>query len=234
MINFDELPLFPLYTVLYTDMPLPLHIFEPRYLEMMEHCRAYGGRFGVVLIQSGAEVGDPAVPFSVGTIARITQSETLPNGHLNVLVTGEERFSIVDIVQHRSFLTARVEVLAEERGDQITLDMAHEGAADLFRTYLRRLYALANRHISSLQIPTDPVELSYAIANAVQIPLIEKQRLLEYDSAQARLEREIDILKSEVDAQEFLCRVHAKLPNRTSWEISPINTDELRQLTSRN
>ena len=66
MTNYHELPLFPLNTVLFPDMPLPLHVFEPRYLEMMDYCRRERTPFGVVLIQSGPEVGGPSLPFSVG------------------------------------------------------------------------------------------------------------------------------------------------------------------------
>lgn len=234
MVNYDELPLFPLNTVLFPDMPLPLHIFEPRYLEMIQHCRREHSPFGVVLIQSGAEVGDPAVPYSIGTTARLTQCEPTRDGRLNIVATGESRFRIVELFQDKSYLTAKTQLVFDDAGDPEMLAPAYDAAADLFRTYLRRMYALANRHMSAIQIPTDPVELSYAIANAVQVPLLEKQRLLEFEITQDRLEREIEILESEVDAQEFLCRMHAKLPNRTSWEISPINPEALRQLTSRN
>lgn len=234
MTKYDELPLFPLNAVLFPEMPMPLHIFEPRYLEMIERCRGENARFGVVLIQSGAEVGEIAIPHSTGTIARITQCEALDNGRLNILATGEQRFRIVEIYHEKSYLTAKVETLVDQRGHPTLLAAARDAASDLFRTYLRRLYSLANRHISAIQIPSDPVELSYAIATAVQVPLMEKQRLLELDATQERLEREIEILESEVDAQEFLCALHATLPNHASREISPINPEELRQLTSRN
>lgn len=234
MINYDELPLFPLNTVLFPDMPLPLHVFEPRYLEMMEQCRREKARFGVVLIQSGPEVGGPSLPFSVGTIARVTQREKLVNGRINVLATGESRFRIIDLSHDKSYLTASIEPVDEVDGDAAALGQACEQAAELFRTYLHRMYLLANRHVSALQIPKDPVRLSYAIANAVQTPLLEKQRLLEYASTEDRLRREIEILAAEVDAQEFLVNMHAGLPSQASWEIAPIDTEGLRQLTSRN
>ena len=234
MMHYEELPLFPLNTVLFPEMPLPLHIFEPRYLEMIDYCRRERMPFGVALIQNGPEVGGPALPFSIGTLARITQREMLESGRLNIVATGESRFRIIDISQHKSYLTARAEVIEDISTDAMTLSMAFDQASELFRTYLRRLYLLANRHVSAIQIPTDPALLSYSIANAVQVPMLERQRLLEYATVEDRLIREIELLTAEVDAQEYLCNVHAGLPDRSSCEIGPIDADELRSLTSRN
>jgi Lon protease-like protein len=234
MTNYHELPLFPLNTVLFPDMPLPLHVFEPRYLEMMDYCRRERMPFGVVLIQSGPEVGGPSLPFSIGTMARVTHREPLDSGRLNIVATGEARFRIIDLNHDKSYMTAVIEAVEDSSTDAMTLSLAYDQAAELFRTYLRRLYLLANRHVSSVQIPGDPALLSYSIASAVQVPLLEKQRLLEYSTIEDRLMREIEILTAEVAAQEFLCEVHAGLPDRTSWEIAPINCEELRQLTSRN
>lgn len=83
-----KLPLFPLNTVLFPGMALRLHIFEPRYRLMVADCLANGGLFGVVLIRSGREVGEPAVPHSVGTTAHISGAERLPDGRLNIEVFG--------------------------------------------------------------------------------------------------------------------------------------------------
>jgi Lon protease-like protein len=215
-------------------MPMPLHIFEPRYLEMIEHCRAGNAPFGIVLIRSGAEVGGEAAPFSVGTLARVSRREAVDGGRLNIVAIGEGRFQIVEILRHKSYLTAKTEPVADRPDDPATLAAARDTASQLFRSYVRSLYSLANRHVSGLQIPTDPAQLSYAIANAVQIPLLEKQRLLEYRSTQDRLRREIELLSTEVDAHEFLCQMHSQLPDPATWEISPINPEQLRPLTSRN
>src|ERR1700757_4702903 len=92
-----KLPLFPLNTVLFPGMALPLRIFEPRYRLMIEECLTSGGSFGVALISSGREVGDPAVPHRVGTSARIAGAERLSDGRLNIEVVGQERFHILDL-----------------------------------------------------------------------------------------------------------------------------------------
>ena len=109
MVNYDALPLFPLHLVLYPEMPLPLHIFEPRYREMITRCREDNIPFGVVLIQQGEETGEDAIPSVVGTTAQITQHEELPDGRMNIEVVGETRFRIREVHDSQPFLSARVE-----------------------------------------------------------------------------------------------------------------------------
>src|SRR3954453_11337770 len=88
----EEIPLFPLNTVLFPGMPLPLHIFEPRYREMIGACVRDERPFGVVLIKEGREVGEAAMPFEVGTLAKIVGVERLDDGRMNVVTVGTDRF----------------------------------------------------------------------------------------------------------------------------------------------
>src|SRR5205814_5524803 len=89
----DELmALFPLNTVLFPGMPLPLHIFEERYKLMIGRCLEEERPFGVVLIQSGPEVGGTAVPHRVGTTAHIAAVRRLDDGRMNLIAIGQERF----------------------------------------------------------------------------------------------------------------------------------------------
>ena len=84
-----ELPLFPLHTVLFPGMPLALHVFEPRYLQMVGECMRTRQPFGVVLIREGQEVGDPTAElFPVGCTAEIAQLQPLEDGRLQLLVIG--------------------------------------------------------------------------------------------------------------------------------------------------
>ena len=84
-------------TVLFPSMVLPLHIFEERYKLMINNCLAQDKPFGVVLIYSGSEVGDSAIPHPVGTVARIANWEWLPDGRMNILTAGARRFRIVGV-----------------------------------------------------------------------------------------------------------------------------------------
>ena len=117
MVNYDDLPLFPLHVVLFPDMPLPLHIFEPRYREMILRCREERSPFGIVLIQNGEESGEEAVPHRIGTTARIAQHEEMPDGRMNILVFGETRFHVTQTRHDKPYLCAQVEPFWEQPGD---------------------------------------------------------------------------------------------------------------------
>lgn len=90
----SDLPLFPLSAVLFPGGPLALRIFERRYLDLVRDCARRDGGFGVCLILEGREAGDPAVPAAVGTVARITDFYTLPDGLLGIAAEGRERFQV--------------------------------------------------------------------------------------------------------------------------------------------
>src|SRR5215216_2373888 len=87
-IRARELPLFPLNTVLFPSLPLPLHIFEERYKLMIGTCAVTDNLFGVCLIKEGVEVGGPAEPFEIGTVARIAEIERMPDGRMNLMTFG--------------------------------------------------------------------------------------------------------------------------------------------------
>lgn len=91
----ETIPIFPLQTVLYPGMRLPLKIFEPRYVEMAKACLKHDSPFGVCLIREGEEVGAPAVPEPVGCLARIAEWDMETLGVLKVRVDGLERFRLL-------------------------------------------------------------------------------------------------------------------------------------------
>ena len=97
----ELLPLFPLQTVLYPGMPLPLHIFEERYRQMIDKCLEHDAPFGVTLIKKGVEVGGPAEPFDVGTSARIVEASRREDGQMDLMAQGVHRFRILETLQDR-------------------------------------------------------------------------------------------------------------------------------------
>lgn len=233
MVNYDELPLFPLQAVLYPGLPLPLHIFEERYREMIAFCRANNTPFGIVLIQSGSETGGPATPYPVGTIAKITHVEELSDGRLNIVVLGESRFRILETRSCKSYLTAIASPFAEPEEDGQQLATLHGQVSDLFKAYLRAQLALNNQSLSAIQLPREATLLSYAVANAMQIPLEQKQQLLEITSTAHRLDTEMGLLVREIESQGKRPQPPA-LPQRDGGTIQPVDTSALRKLTSRN
>lgn len=108
----SNITLFPLNTVLFPGGPLPLRIFEPRYLKMVSDCMKHDRPFGVCLIKEGQEAGEPAVPFEYGTLARIEDWNQLADGHLGITARGGERFLVRESrVDENQLLTAEVDTL---------------------------------------------------------------------------------------------------------------------------
>ncbi len=110
-----DLPLFPLSSVLFPGGPLTLRIFESRYLDMVRECSRNGSGFGVCLILDGGEVGVQAKPAAVGTLARIVDFYTFPDGLLGITAEGGERFQVERTrVRHDGLVRGDVEYLPAE------------------------------------------------------------------------------------------------------------------------
>lgn len=137
-----ELPLFPLHSVLCPGIALPLHIFEPRYREMVGHCLETGSPFGVVLIRDGREVGPDAGHIAdVGTTAAIRQAGRYPDGRLDIVTVGEQRFRIRSVDRTGApYLVGIVEELDEPIGGPRSL--ADELAVVVGRRFLAYLEQL--------------------------------------------------------------------------------------------
>jgi hypothetical protein len=195
--TLPELPLFPLRVVLYPHMPLPLHVFEPRYQTLLRDCQRDGGRFGVVAIRSRPEVGGPAEPDRVGTVAITTKRVPLHDGRSHLLVTGGRRFQVRRLLSGTPYPRADVDFLEDQGPDPASFILASEAGAALSR-YAARLARITGRTPSSNPNPTDPILLSWVIASTLMVELTYKQALLEQASVSARLRREIELLNREV------------------------------------
>ena len=177
-----DLPLFPLNTVLFPGMPLPLHIFEPRYIKMIGECIEQGAPFGVVLIKRGAEaLGPAAEPHAVGCTARILRVERLPDGRMNIVAVGEDRFRILDLNHDEDYLTGDVEIYPLTEEDPKDLRVASNRLRPWLKRYLKMLIDAKFVQGEMSQLPTDPVELAYMAAFLLQTPPRQKQPLLEQD-----------------------------------------------------
>jgi Lon protease-like protein len=187
-----ELPLFPLNLVLFPGMPLPLHIFEERYKKMIGDCLDSRSPFGVVLIREGQEVGGGAIPFRMGTSARILQVERMEDGRMNLITQGERRFQVVEMTQQMPHLVSQVEFMEESAGNIEPGMLAEIGEA--YSTYLGHLSSLAGGWSAGGDSPTDPSELSYRVASSLDLPTNLRQTLLEAPTAGQRLERLLPLL----------------------------------------
>ena len=200
-----EIPLFPLNLVLFPGMPLPLHIFEERYKAMIGDCMRYNAPFGVSLIRAGQEVGAPADPQPIGTTTRVLRSQMLEQGRLNIMTKGERRFEIVEVTQQEPHVAAQVRLLDEPVGEGFT-GVSPE-LSEEFTRLMRNLISLSGGYTSQVEIPEDPVELSYMIAANLDAPIPVRQELLEAPTAADRLTRLVPLLRRRNHAlQEELQR----------------------------
>ncbi len=199
----QDLPLFPLGVVLFPGMALPLHVFEERYKEMVGRCLETNEGFGVVLIREGREVGEPAEPFEVGTVARIASVERMPDGRMNLVTVGTRRFRCIEHVQVRPYRIARVEWLDDPPVGEECAALAAEVRAAV-EEYLKAVYALAERPRRPIEFPDDATMLSYQVGAVLQIAPQERQRLLETDATDARLRQELTFLRRETRLLQLL------------------------------
>ncbi|GAA1799882.1 LON peptidase substrate-binding domain-containing protein [Luedemannella flava] len=197
------LPLFPLGTVLFPGLVLPLHVFEERYRALVRDLLAVPDgtprEFGVVAISSGWEVegGTGAVTFhDIGCTAELRQVTEHPDGRFDLVTVGRRRFAIDEVARADGpYLRARVSYLAEPDDDAAAEALVPRVLA-VFRTYL----ALVRTDAAELaeQLPEDPTVLSHLIAATASLTLTERQALLAAPETAARLRAELAILQREV------------------------------------
>jgi Lon protease-like protein len=191
-----QVPLFPLHTVLFPGRPLPLHVFEPRYRDLLRDCMDGDRRFGVVAIRSGQEAGGDAEIFDVGTIAEIEHVEPLPDGRANIVTRGIDRFRIQTLLPGTPYLRAEAQPLDDVPPDD---EDAGRRAGAVRRLLMLYLEALGAPRQMLDRIPTAPEALAWLAASTLQVELPELQQLLEMDSCSKRLELTLRVLRREAN-----------------------------------
>ena len=198
MERIEAVPLFPLNVVLFPGMSMPLHIFEPRYRTMIARCLAEQIEFGVGLIREGVEAGGPAVPFDVGTMARIVQSEEQEDGRYQIAIVGTRRFRILNLSGDQPYLTGNIQLIEADYGAEgpegDTVRQLADTVTALFAEYYRLTLALAEQWQERIGLPGDPAALVDFVGSRLAAPAGIKQRLLEAPTVAAALELERDVL----------------------------------------
>ncbi len=184
--------LFPLQAVLFPGATLPLHVFEPRYREMIGRCLEHEESFGVCLIFEGEEVGDSAIPHRVGTEAAIIASQRYRDGRYDIVVEGRRRFEVVALDRTRPYLRADVQFLDEPRGKEDP-DLA-EAVAKLFEGVLESLELSGQAVIDETWKDLDARSLSYKVASVLPVGEDAKQEILEIPDTASRLRRVAEAL----------------------------------------
>lgn len=200
----DVIPIFPLSHVLMPGMPLPLHIFEPRYRQLLADVQSESGpdAFGIVALRSGTEAGTPGSDGSgpgiaeVGTLAEILEVAPYDDGASDLLTVGSRRFRILELLRDQEpYLCARVDWLDERDGDLNPAQV--EATRQLCTAYLRMLSGLTGRHTDE-ELPRDANRLSYHVAGQLPLATPDRQDLLADATAADRLRRAIPLLRREI------------------------------------
>jgi uncharacterized protein len=212
-----ELPLFPLQTVLYPGLPIPLHVFEDRYRQMFKRVLDGERRFGVVAIVKGRDVDVGATYHPIGCVAEVAQVDRHADGRLDVVARGRSRFRIDGVVQAAPYIVAEVSELPETTGE--AAEQRSVKAGRLFTRYVATLLEMAGRQGEPIDIPDDPVAASYLVAAGLQVDLADKQRLLTIPSASERLAAEAALLRRELVLLEHF-RVAGPAPAATPFSVN--------------
>lgn len=220
----SRLPLFPLGSVLFPGLVLPVNVFEERYRALVRDLLAMPEEaprtFGVVAIRDGHEVA-PTGPadtsggaaagfgkepleafFTVGCVADVTTIGGRDDGSYEMVATGTTRFRLLSVDATGPYLVGEVEELPEEPGEGA--GALANGVGRAFGAYQKLLAGARERSLVAGRLPDDPGVLSYLVAAAVGLEIPVKQRLLEAPDAAARLSLELALLRRE-------CAVIAKL-----------------------
>jgi uncharacterized protein len=213
--NQRELPLFPLPTVLFPGMALPLHVFEERYKLMIGECVRDSRPFGVVLIKSGPEVGGDAVTYPVGTTARITQVEKLNDGRMNIATLGYNRFRVASTHRQKPYLTGIVDEFPLQDTANPRTKPAAKKVSEMLQNYLNLFATLGNVDLEMESLPDDSVTLAFLTAIILRTPMKEKQQLLDVPDLLSLLQVERKMLHRELHILKFL------IDNGPRWRDDP-------------
>lgn len=209
-LKLEQIPLFPLQAVLLPYQQLPIHVFEDRYRRMIRKCLDEERPFGVLLAREDQELNSTNIEtYLVGTSARITAHKTMPDGRSYLLVLGERRFRVRKFNYDEDYLVGNVEPVVElEWVHSPTNESLVSRAKTAFSEHLNMLFGSQDINFS-IQYPEDPVVLSFAIAGFLDLPLIQKQRLLELTDTTERLSELIPLFEDQALQQLLLSQTSA-------------------------
>lgn len=206
-----ELPLFPLPVVLFPGMPMPLHIFEPRYRKMLTDIRAGDNLFGLSYFDASSSDKEVPPAGHIGCVAEVTETQGLPDGRSNVLAVGVIRYQVEQYVDRNDpYLVVRVKFFEDDDEES---DKLSERAREVAAMFMRVANAIRVINDERGNLPditdTEPQKLSFLVAAAMEIEADTKQELLELRSTYERLNRLRDFLARVVKGYEERARLHS-------------------------
>jgi uncharacterized protein len=218
----EQLPIFPLNTVVFPGVTVPLHVFEDRYRALVHHLLTIEDKtlrlFGIVAIREGYEVGSHGVQsvHRVGCLVQLTSVSPYADGRFDIEVVGRSRIRLDRLDTSGSFLVGDVVALEEPRP---AADTGTEAARALatFEAYRVALSELRGGEVLEGALPRDPEYLSYSLAATCLLTLQERQALLEAENARERLTMLRHALAEEMRAMRAVPSLPATEVSRTAW-----------------
>lgn len=200
----ESLPLFPLQSVLFPGVLLPLHVFEERYrllVQQLLHEPDESAReFGVIAIRQGWEVGPDAARslHPIGCTALMRRVENKEDGTYEVVSAGGRRFRLLEVdATSEPYLVGSVEWLPDEPDPGPETTLLARRAGTLFEEYVAAVAGTGGAEVAAFELPEDPTVLSYLVASAALLTLDDRQALLERDSTRERIRHELRLLRRE-------------------------------------
>lgn len=205
-----QLPLFPLPVVLYPDTPLPLHIFEPRYRQMLKDIQLTNNLFGVVYFDASESDENRPETGAIGCVAELRDVQSLEDERSNILCSGVIRFYLEDYVDaDESYFVGKPSYFEDEEEDAELLEPRARAVRELFTRVARAVRELAGDRTEIPDLPDiTPEQLSFFVAAAVDFDIKLKYELLKMRSTSERLKRLHDLLSQAVNQVEERADVH--------------------------
>lgn len=210
VLGIKQLPLFPLSLVLLPNELLPLHIFEPRYRQMLKDVELKKNMFGVTLFEPSESFIEKPATGTIGCAAEVREVQQLPDGRSNVITIGVIRYRLIDYVDaDEPYLVGDVEFFEDETEDATILEPLAEDVFVLFDRVARAAHKLSGQRGEFPDIPrTEAEQFSFLVTAAFNLENDLKYRLLETRSTIERLERLHEILLQAVGKMEESADIH--------------------------
>ena len=216
----DTLPMFPLNTVLFPGVALPLHVFEDRYRALVQHLLTIDDPaervFGTVAIREGYEVGDHGAQslYRVGVRMQLTEVESNDDGTFEIVATARDRIVLGGLETTGDFANGAVTDSPDQPVEGSTA--LHDRARATFTAYRAAISEMRGTTFSG-SLPRDPGYLSWTLAALAPLPMAERQSLLEAESPEARLELVTKLLREELHVINVIPSLPATDVARTAW-----------------